>query len=120
MTDAEKIRDIAKGPRAIQGMPSTHGLKKELILDIRKDVKDEHRNIDIVLNTALSAFTDNPINLAVIAKSSEGKTYLVTKALERFPKEYVIMLRKASPKVFTRERGLCRDHPYCHFLSLYC
>ncbi len=105
MTNIAKIKEIAKGPRAIQVMPNTHGLKKDLILDIRKDVKDEHRNIDIVLNTALSAFTDNPINLAVVAKSSEGKTYLVTKALERFPKEYVIMLRKASPKVFTRERG---------------
>lgn len=89
----------------IKRMPDTQNLKKDLIIDVRNEVKDEHRNIDIVLNTALSAFTDNPINLAVVAKSSEGKTYLVTRTLERFPKEYVIMLRKASPKVFTRERG---------------
>ena len=98
-------KDAKRLMRAIKGTPDTLNLKKNLIIDIRKDVKDEHRNIDIVLNTALSAFTDNPINLAVVANSSEGKTYLVTRALARFPKEYVITLRKASPKVFTRERG---------------
>ena len=87
-------------------LPDTKYLKKNLILDIRRDVKDETKNIDIVLNTGLSAFTGNPINLAVVAKSSEGKTYMVTRTLSKFPKKYVIMLRKASPKTFTRERGM--------------
>ncbi len=86
-------------------IPDTHDLRKNLMLEIRKEVKDEHRNIEIILNTALSAFTDNPINLAVVAKSSEGKTYLVTRTVGKFPKKDVIMLRKASPKVFTRETG---------------
>ena len=91
--------------KSLEAVPDTGTLKKELIPAIRKNVKDEHRNIDIVLNTGLSAFTSNPINLAVVGKSSEGKTYLVTESLKFFPQKYVWMYRKISPKVFTRERG---------------
>ena len=87
-------------------VPDTTNLYKNLLQDIRHDVKDESKNISIVMNTGLSAFTENPINLAVVAKSSEGKTYLVTKTISKFPRQYVIMLRKASPKTFTRERGV--------------
>lgn len=84
---------------------TTTSLLHDLLLSIRRDVKDESRNISIILNTALSAFTDNPINLAVVSPSSEGKTYLVTETLARFPQRYVWMYRKVSPKTFTRERG---------------
>jgi DNA-binding Lrp family transcriptional regulator len=83
----------------------TAPLLSELILDIRKDVKGETRNISIIANTALSAFTDNPINLAVVSPSSEGKTYLTVQTLRRFPQGYIWMYRKVSPKTFTRERG---------------
>ena len=92
--------------RSCVTVPETTNLYKNLLQDIRHDVKDESKNISVLLNTALSAFTDNPINLAVVAKSSEGKTYLVTKTISKFPRQYVIMLRKASPKTFTRERGV--------------
>ena len=81
-------------------------LPSELILDVRKDVKGETRNISIIANTALSAFTDNPINLSVVSLSSEGKTYLVVQTLKRFPQQYIWMYRKVSPKTFTRERGV--------------
>ena len=97
------IKKMTKNGR--RKVPDTHNLKKNMIINVRKDVKDEHKNIDIILNTAMSAFTENPENLAVVGSSSEGKTYLVTKALRRFPKQYVMMYRKVSPKVFTRERG---------------
>ena len=80
-------------------------LRRDLLLDTRKDVKDESKNISIVQNTAISAFTDNPINLAVVSPSSEGKTYLVVQTLSRFPQKYIWMYRKISPKTFTRERG---------------
>jgi len=85
---------------------SSRPLLAELILDVRKDVKGETRNISIIANTALSAFTNNPINLAVVSPSSEGKTYLVVQTLGRFPPEYIWMYRKVSPKTFTRERGI--------------
>ncbi len=85
--------------------PNTKGLQRDRLIEARKTIKGEHRNIAIVQNAALSAFTSNPINLAVVAQSSEGKTYLVTEALKLFPQQYVMMLRQASPKVFTREHG---------------
>ena len=78
----------------------------DLIENIRKDVKGEHRNISMILNAGLSAFTPDPINLAVVSPSSEGKTYLVVQTLSRFPQQYVWMFRKVSPKTFTRERGV--------------
>jgi len=81
-------------------------LHSDLLLDIRKDVKGETRNISIIANTALSAFTDNTINLAVVSPSSEGKTYLVVQTLQRFPQQYIWVYRKVSPKTFTRERGV--------------
>jgi len=85
---------------------SSRPLLSDLIRDVRRDIKGEDRNISIILNTALSAFTDNPINLAVASPSSEGKTYLVVQTLRRFPPEYIWMYRKVSPKTFTRERGV--------------
>jgi len=87
-------------------LSNSRPLLPDLIKDIKRDIKGEHRNISIILNTALSAFTDNPINLAVVSPSSEGKTYLVVQTLGRFPPEYIWMYRKVSPKTFTRERGI--------------
>ncbi|MGC8618797.1 MAG: MarR family transcriptional regulator [Thermoplasmata archaeon] len=84
----------------------TGSLIRDLLLDVRNDVKGETRNISIIANTVLSAFTDDPINLAVVSPSSEGKTYLVVKTLSRFPQKYIWMYRKVSPKTFTRERGV--------------
>jgi hypothetical protein len=92
--------------RLALGYDNRRTLIVDLIGNIRKDVKGETRNISIIANTALSAFTDNPINLAIVSPSSEGKTYLVVQTLRRFPPEYIWMYRKVSPKTFTRERGI--------------
>ena len=84
----------------------TGSLVRDLLLNVRRDVKGENSNISIIANTALSAFTENPINLAVVSPSSEGKTHLVVQTLSRFPQKYIWMYRKVSPKTFTRERGI--------------
>ncbi|MEM0050643.1 MAG: hypothetical protein QXW39_08960, partial [Candidatus Bathyarchaeia archaeon] len=86
--------------------PETKDLQKDLLLTVREEVKDETRNISIIANACLSAFTENPINLAVVAPSSEGKTHLVVQTVGVFPQQYVWMYRKVSPKTFTRERGI--------------
>ncbi|MEM3192922.1 MAG: hypothetical protein QW292_12735 [Candidatus Parvarchaeota archaeon] len=86
--------------------PETKDLQKDLLLTVRSEVKDETRNISIIANACLSAFTQNPINLAVVAPSSEGKTNLVVQTVAVFPQQYVWMYRKVSPKTFTRERGI--------------
>jgi len=85
---------------------SSRPLLVDLIKDIRRDVKGEDRNISIIIYTCLSAYTPDPINLALVSPSSEGKTYLVVHVLSRFPQEDVWMYRQVSPKTFTRERGV--------------
>ncbi|MEM3859837.1 MAG: hypothetical protein QW478_10610 [Candidatus Micrarchaeaceae archaeon] len=87
-------------------LPETRDLQKDILLTVREEVKDETRNISIIGNACLSAFTENPINLAVVAPSSEGKTHLVVQTVKIFPQQYVWMYRKVSPKTFTRERGI--------------
>jgi len=85
---------------------SSRPLLVDLMKDIRRDVKGEDRNISIIIYTCLSAYTPDPINLALVSPSSEGKTYLVVHVLSRFPQEDVWMYRQVSPKTFTRERGV--------------
>ncbi|MEM3193267.1 MAG: hypothetical protein QW292_14510, partial [Candidatus Parvarchaeota archaeon] len=46
-----------------------------------------------------------PENVLFDAPSSEGKTTIITSVLSIFPEKYVTILRDASPKSFTHERG---------------
>ena len=81
------------------------GIYKEGIEFARKKALFEERNIAIILHAGLSAFSDRPINVMLIAPPSEGKTHVITNALSVFPDQYVSIYRDASPKSFTRERG---------------
>ena len=81
------------------------GTYKESIEFAKKRALFEERNIAIILHAGLSAFSDRPINVMLIAPPSEGKTHVITNALSVFPDQYVSIYRDASPKSFTRERG---------------
>ena len=80
------------------------GTYKESIEFAKKRALFEERNIAIILHAGLSAFSDRPINVMLIAPPSEGKTHVITNALSVFPDQYVSIYRDASPKSFTRER----------------
>lgn len=84
-------------------------LKMSLIDDIVKFksqiVLEEERNMRLLLHAYLSAYTDEPINVAVTAPSSEGKTWMVMHTVDVMPADDVIVLHRASAKAFTRERG---------------
>lgn len=80
-------------------------VKSDALRHISERVKREPKNIRKVLNTCLSAFTDNPSNMAYASESSTGKTYLVESVSDYFPDECLIVLRSISPKSFTRLRG---------------
>ncbi len=81
------------------------GLKDRLANHLLKSVKREEANIRKILNVCLSAYTDDPMNLAFVAPSSTGKTYLVESATRYFPAEDLIVLKSISRKAFTREPG---------------
>jgi hypothetical protein len=44
---------------------------------ILKEAKEEYRIIKQIFYTMLSAYTYNPINLAINSPSGEGKTYVI-------------------------------------------
>jgi hypothetical protein len=73
------------------------GIIEEIANTVGKIVKEEESNIIQTTLTLFSAFA-NPQNLRILAPSSEGKTYLVTKVSELFPVDYVIPLAHVTPK----------------------
>lgn len=73
----------------------------DLVINIiSKEVREENENCCQVLLTMLSAWTNNPQNLRILAPSGEGKTYLVTKIASYFPSENIIILQNATPQSF--------------------
>jgi hypothetical protein len=56
--------------------------------------------------TLLSAYTKNPINLAINAPTGEGKTYVVTKVAELFPKSDIMFLSAMTDKALFHRRGI--------------
>ena len=62
-----------------------------------KYIAEDYLTRKYILLTLFSAFTENPLNLAIKAPTSEGKTHNVVTIAKFFPKENIIMLGSASP-----------------------
>jgi hypothetical protein len=82
---------------------------------VKKTVKCEDALIRQILYTGLSSYIqDDPINLGIIAPTSEGKTYPVEECMKFFPREDVYKVGSMSTKVLVRQRGILIDkngHP---------
>jgi len=63
----------------------------------------------IVLHTALSAYSSEPMNLFLKGPSSIGKTFNATQVLRYFPQEDVWYLGGLSPTALVHERGTLVD-----------
>ena len=72
-------------------------------------MKREDATIRQVFYTGLSKDTRDPSNLAILAPTSEGKTYLVQQTISYFPKEKVWIIGSMSPKVIIRQNGILVD-----------
>jgi hypothetical protein len=75
----------------------------------QKNVKQDLSLVKQVTYVGLSTYTDDPINLGVLAPTSEGKTYAVVKSLEIFPKHDVLYVGSMTPKVIIRQSGILVD-----------
>ncbi len=83
---------------------SSKELREEISTDILeyiiqvcgKEIKEEDTNIKQITLAFLSSYTNNPMNLRILAPSGEGKTYLVTQIAKLFPEENVVILAKAT------------------------
>lgn len=83
-----------------------------LVKIAKKTVKQEDSLIRLVTCTGLSTFTNDPLNLGIMAPTSEGKTYAVNQIVKFFPKSDIWVIGCMSPKVIIRDKGLLVDENY--------
>lgn len=76
---------------------------------VKKTVKQEDALVRQIFYTGLSAYTNDPINLGIVAPTSEGKTYPVIETLKPFPKEDVWLIGSMSTKLLVRQKGALVD-----------
>jgi hypothetical protein len=72
---------------------------------IGKEVKMDDRLVRQVFLTMLSSYTQNPINLAINAPTGEGKSYVINKVADLFPKSDVIYLTAMTDKSLFHRKG---------------
>ncbi|TVP41786.1 hypothetical protein [Candidatus Nitrosocosmicus arcticus] len=70
-----------------------------------KEAAKEDKLVKEVFYTALSAYTNNPINLAINAPSGEGKTHVLMKVSGLFPENDVQFIADMSDKAIFHKNG---------------
>jgi hypothetical protein len=81
----------------------------EYVQAAKKDVKCEDYLVRQIIYVALSKDSTNPLNLLLIAPTSEGKTHAVTKSLTPWPDFEIMYVGSMSPKVLIRMHGEAVD-----------
>ncbi len=95
--------------KVIESIPN-NDLIEYIIESIKKTVKCEDSLIRQILYTSLSSYIeDDPINLGVLAPTSEGKTYAIIESLQYFPDKDIMYVGQMSPKVLVRQKGILID-----------
>ena len=82
------------------------------IRTVKKTVRREDSFVRQVFYTVLSKDSDDPLNLAVLAKTSAGKTYGITETLQYFSDKGIWKIGSMTPKVIVRQNGLLVDSNY--------
>jgi hypothetical protein len=80
-----------------------------VIRSVKRTIKQEDSLVRQILYTCWSGYTNDPINLGIMAPTSEGKTYPVIEALKFVPKEDVWKIGQMSTKVLVRQKGILVD-----------
>ena len=76
---------------------------ENVIKTAKKTVKQEDVLVRQIVYTGLSVYTNDPINLGIIAPTSEGKTYPVIECMNLFPKDDKWLIGKMSTKMLVRQ-----------------
>jgi hypothetical protein len=77
-----------------------------VISTIKKEVKREDVLIRQIFYVGMSAYTSEPLNLAISAPTSEGKSYAVRHVLDLFPEADVWSIGGISDKALIRQKGI--------------
>jgi len=90
--------------------------KEKPIIQIEKylntGIKNDPVLVKQLLRAYLSSYTYNPINIGVLAQSSEGKTYATVQVSNIFPKEDIILIGRMSPTALIHQQGVLVDEDY--------
>lgn len=81
----------------------------DLLVHLSKTVKKDDLIKKSVLLTAMSSYSNNPLNLFLKGESGEGKTYNATQALRYFPDRNVWLLGGLSPTALVHSFGILED-----------
>jgi hypothetical protein len=76
---------------------------------VKRTVRKEDSFVRQVFYTALSKDSDSPLNLAVLATTSWGKTYGIIQTLQYFQDRGIWYIGSMSPKVIIRQHGVLID-----------
>lgn len=74
-----------------------------------KIIKEDPKLVQKLLRVCFSAYTGNPVNLAIMAPTSEGKTYATVMITDLFPAKDVIFIGKMSPTALIHQKGKLVD-----------
>ncbi len=91
---------------------SSNNFIEYIVKVAKKTIKMEDNLVRLILYTSLSTYTKNPVNLGIMAPTSEGKTYAVSEVIKYLPKKDVLMIGSMSPKVIIRDNGVLVDSNY--------
>jgi hypothetical protein len=80
-----------------------------LIESASKTVVEEPVLVRQLVYSFLSAYTDSPINIGIMAPTSEGKTFPVDEVSNFFPNRDIIRIGSMSPKSLVRDHGILVD-----------
>lgn len=92
-------------------------LVEYIIETAQKTVKQENSLVRLILYAGLSTYTNDPLNLGIMAPTSEGKTYAVNEVIKFLPKQDVWLIGSMSPKVLVRDKGVLVDENYIPIVS---
>jgi len=76
---------------------------------LNSKIKNDDKLVEKILWIYFSAYTANPINLGIMAPSSEGKTYASVVVSSIFPKEDIISVGRMSPTALIHQNGILVD-----------
>ena len=76
---------------------------------LNTQVKDDPRLVKQLLRVYFSAYTKNPINMAILAPSSDGKTHATVQVSKIFPEKDFISVGRLSPTALIHQYGMMID-----------
>ena len=105
LIESEKIRKDERDLRIEKfGLPI-----KQIENYLDTQVKDDPRLVKQLLRVYFSAYTKNPINMAILAPSSDGKTHATVQVSKIFPEKDFISVGRLSPTALIHQYGVMVD-----------